>query len=95
MNDTTANIDLILSALADPVRRDIFERVSQSQLTVNHIAIEYDMSLAAVSKHIRILREAGLVSKRREGRYQFVSANVEALTEATSFFSQFHVNTLT
>ena len=89
MRDDDLRADLLFSALADPVRRDIVERVYDSELTVNQIAVEYDMSLAAVSKHIRILREADLVVKRRRGRYQLVSTNKVMLAEAAAYFDRF------
>jgi len=90
MVEYTSRIDLIFSALADPVRRDILERVHQGELTVNQIAIEYDMSLAAVSKHIKLLSEAGIVNKRRQGRYQLVSANTDGMQDAIDYVSMFN-----
>lgn len=89
MVEYTSRIDLIFSVLADPVRRDIVERVHQGELTVNQIAIEYDMSLAAVSKHIKLLLEAGVVNKRRQGRYQLVSTNADGMQAAIDYLAQF------
>src|SRR5690348_25488 len=89
MVEYTLRIDNIFSSLADPVRRDILERVYVAELTVNQIAMEYDISLAAISKHIKILLEAGLVRKRKKGRYQLVSADSQAMNEALEYFKRF------
>lgn len=89
MADDEPHIDLLFSALADPIRRDIMERVYRAELTVNQIAVEYDMSLAAISKHLRILQEAGLINKRKQGRYQLVSAERTTLVEAVTYFDRF------
>lgn len=82
-------IDDIFSALADPVRRDILERTAENELTVNQIAIEYDMSLAAVSKHLKVLADAGLVTRRKAGRFIFVRTNRNGITTAFSYLTQY------
>ena len=89
MIEYTSRIDVVLSALSDPVRRDIFERTAQSRLTVNEIAVEYDISLAAVSKHLSVLEVADLITRRKSGRYVYVSAHVEGLREAQQYIEQF------
>jgi DNA-binding transcriptional ArsR family regulator len=89
MVEYTSRIDDIFASLADPVRRDILERVYVAELTVNQIAMEYDISLAAISKHIKILFEAGLVRKRKKGRYQLVSAEPQVMSEAMEYFKKF------
>jgi DNA-binding transcriptional ArsR family regulator len=94
MVEYTLGIDTIFAALADPVRRDILERANETELTVNQIALEYDMSLAAVSKHIKILSEAGLVRKRRQGRFQFVSTAPGSMQDAMDFMGLFDVTDL-
>ena len=65
LNDKQRNFDLALTAVAHPVRRAILERVMQTELRVTELAEPFAMSLNAVSKHIRILERAGLVSRRR------------------------------
>lgn len=89
MIEYTSHIDAVFSALSDPIRRDIFERTSQSQLTVNEIAIGYDISLAAVSKHLSVLQEADLVTRRKSGRYVYVTAMPESLNEIREYVAQF------
>ena len=89
MVEYTSRIDLVFSVLSDPVRRDILERVNETELSVNQIALDYDMSLAAVSKHIKLMVEAGVVSKRRQGRYQLVSAHPAGMEEILQYVSKF------
>lgn len=89
MVEYTSQIDLVFAALSDPTRRDIIDRTAHSTLTVNEIAIEYDMSIAAVSKHLKVLDEAGLVSRRRDGRHVYVSAQFESLAGATVYLQQY------
>lgn len=81
-------LDTIFSSLADPIRRDILQRVGENELSVNEIALPYDVSLAAVSKHLKILEQAKLVIKRRRGKQQLVRANLDGLTDATEFLEQ-------
>lgn len=59
-----------LFALADPTRRSILARLGDGDATVNELAAPYDMTLAAVSKHIKVLENAGLVSRGREGQFR-------------------------
>lgn len=59
------NLDHVFGALADPTRRAILARLAQGELTVGELAAPFDMSLPAVSKHLRVLEEAGLIRKDR------------------------------
>lgn len=59
-----------LSALADPTRRGILARLSQGEATVGELAAPYDMSMAAVSKHLKVLETAGLISRGREAQWR-------------------------
>lgn len=68
----------ILDSLSDKTRRDIVQRVIPEEMTINQIASEYNMSVAAISKHVSILEVSGVIIKRKEGRARFVSFNPEA-----------------
>lgn len=59
-----------LAALADPTRRAILARLSQGEASVNELAEPFDMTLAAVSKHIKVLETAGLVSRGRQAQWR-------------------------
>lgn len=74
-----ADIDRVFHALADATRRDIVRRTLVAEQSVSALAAGYAMSFAAVSKHIGVLVEAGLVRKRAEGRERLVSAEPEAI----------------
>lgn len=89
MVEYTSHIDAIFGALADPVRRDILERVYGAELTVGEIAIEYDMSLAAVSKHLKVLSDADLIQKRRDGKYQYVRTRPIGMKPALDYLLQY------
>ena len=74
-----AQIDQLFRALADATRRDIVGRAADGELSVSALARNYDMSFAAVQKHVATLERAGLVSKHRHGREQHVHTQPGAL----------------
>jgi DNA-binding transcriptional ArsR family regulator len=74
-----------MTALADPTRRAILERLSEGEARVTELAQPFTMSLNAVSKHIRILERARLVNRRCVGREHFLSLNREPLDEAAAW----------
>lgn len=59
-----------LSALADPTRRAILARLSQGEATVNELAAPFDISLPAISRHLKVLENAGLISRGREAQWR-------------------------
>ena len=63
-------LSVTLSALADPTRRGILARLATGEATVNELARPYDMSLAAVSKHLKVLEGAGLISRGKDAQYR-------------------------
>jgi DNA-binding transcriptional ArsR family regulator len=78
-------LDLTLVALADPTRRAILQRLSLGEARVTDLADPFEMSLNAVSKHIRVLERAQLVQRRRAGREHYLSFNPQALDEASAW----------
>jgi DNA-binding transcriptional ArsR family regulator len=80
-----ANLDQTLLALADPTRRAILQRLSQGEARVTDLAKPFDISLNAVSKHIRVLERARLVRRRRAGREHLLSFNPQPLDEAAGW----------
>jgi DNA-binding transcriptional ArsR family regulator len=66
----TDRLSATLSALADPTRRGILARLATGQATVTELAEPYDMSMAAVSKHLKVLETAGLISRGREAQWR-------------------------
>lgn len=79
-------LDMTLAALADPTRRAIFSQLADGASPVSRLAEPYDMSLNAVSKHIKILERAGLVRRERRGRVHMIEATPHALEEAAGWF---------
>lgn len=79
----------IFGSLADPTRRDILRRVAKAELTIGDIARYYDMSLAAISKHLKILEKAKLIIKRRQGKQQLVTMAPATVDEAMQFLDQY------
>ena len=80
--------DALFHALADRTRRDILRRVLAGEHSVSTLAGGYDMSFAAVQKHVAVLERAGLVSKRRSGREALASGEVEALRSVASMLTE-------
>lgn len=86
---SAADIDRIFHALADATRRDIVRRTLVAEQSVSELAAAYAMSFAAVSKHIAVLAEARLITKRAEGRVRLVSADPAALAKAQALLRSY------
>ncbi|MBB2769976.1 ArsR/SmtB family transcription factor [Mycolicibacterium monacense] len=80
--------DAFFHALADRTRRDILRRVLAGEHSVSALAAKYEMSFAAVQKHVAVLEKAGLISKRRQGRQQLASGDVEAVRSVASMLTE-------
>jgi DNA-binding transcriptional ArsR family regulator len=80
--------DALFHALADRTRRDILRRVLAGEHSVSALAAKYDMSFAAVQKHVAVLERAGLLTKRRRGREQLASGDVEAVRSVASMLAE-------
>jgi DNA-binding transcriptional ArsR family regulator len=78
-----------LVALADPTRRSIFERLVKRERPVGELAQELPVSRPAVSQHLKVLRDAGLVRERREGTRHFYSVDGEGLAELRAYVEGF------
>lgn len=80
--------DAMFGALADRTRRDILRRVLAGEHSVSTLAAKYDMSFAAVQKHVAVLERAGLLTKRRSGREQLARGDVAAVRSVGSMLSE-------
>ncbi|MEQ1564177.1 MAG: metalloregulator ArsR/SmtB family transcription factor [Myxococcota bacterium] len=78
----------VFSALADPTRRDMVARLTLADATVNELAEPYDVSVQAVSKHLRVLEDAGLVSRRRDAQRRPVHLEVEVFDLVTTWIER-------
>jgi DNA-binding transcriptional ArsR family regulator len=82
-------IDRVFHALAAATRRDILRRTIEGEHSVSALAKEYDMSFAAVQKHVAVLEEAGLIVKRAEGRERLVRADPAMIARARLLLARF------
>jgi DNA-binding transcriptional ArsR family regulator len=80
--------DALFHALADRTRRDIMRRVLAGEHSVSTLAVNYEMSFAAVQKHVVVLEKAGLLTKRRNGREQLACGDVAAVRSVASMLTQ-------
>ena len=80
--------DALFHALSDSTRRDILRRVLSGEHSVTALAASYEMSFAAVQKHVAVLEKAGLLNKRRSGREQLASGDVEAVRSVASMLDE-------
>ncbi|CAJ1506228.1 metalloregulator ArsR/SmtB family transcription factor [[Mycobacterium] kokjensenii] len=81
-------VDALFHALADRTRRDIMRRVLTGEHSVTELAVNYEMSFAAVQKHVAVLEKSGLVTKRRRGREQLASGDVAAVRSVASMLAE-------
>lgn len=79
----------LFGSLADPVRRDMLQRLINAQYTVSQLAENYSISFAAVAKHLNVLERARLVIKQRRGKEQVVSIAPAALRDASMYLAQY------
>jgi DNA-binding transcriptional ArsR family regulator len=80
--------DALFHALADRTRRDIMRRVLAGEHSVSALAARYDMSFAAVQKHVAVLEGAGLVTKEAQGRERIVRGNPERIARARDLLAR-------
>lgn len=78
-----------LFALADPTRRGILARLARGEATVNELAEPFDMTLAAVSKHIKVLEGAGLVERRREAQSRPCKLDARPLAAVSAYLEEY------
>lgn len=85
----TPSLDHVLAAVADPTRRAILDRLARGQARVTDIAEPFDMSLAAVSKHVRTLERAGLVRRVRRGREHLLLLDPRPIRQVMRWSSRY------
>ena len=86
---TDDEVDRIFRALADATRRDILRRTMAGEASVSQLAATYDMSFAAVQKHVAVLEGAGLVTKEPQGRERIVRGNPETVRKAQALLDRY------
>ncbi len=86
---TTDPLSRVFAALADPTRRDIVARLAVGDATVKELAEPYDVSVQAVSKHLRVLEDAGLVSRTRDAQRRPVHLEAEVFSLMTKWIERY------
>lgn len=89
MVEYTYQLDSVFTSLSDPIRRDILTRVARYEHSVGELVAFYDVSFAAISKHLKVLESARLIRKRREGKKYMVSLAPGALRSADEYLEQY------
>ena len=79
----------VFQAIADPTRRQIINLVAHRSLNLNSVAEQFDVSRPAISKHIKILTECGLIMMKKEGRERFCEAKLEKLNEVSEWVAKY------
>ena len=85
----TDQLSLIFGALADPTRRAILARLAEGEATVNALAEPFAMTLPAVSKHLKVLERAGLISRGREAQWRPCRLEAQSLREASDWVDRY------
>ncbi|MGH9778644.1 MAG: ArsR/SmtB family transcription factor [Candidatus Acidiferrales bacterium] len=89
VNSSSAALDATFSALSDPTRRAILSRLAGGQRSVTELAEPFDVSLPAISKHLRVLERAGLVRQEKEGRIRRCRLSAEPLHGANDWLQNY------
>ena len=91
VNYSSRQLDPVFAALADPTRRAILTRLRRGEATVTQVAEPFATSLPAISKHIRVLEEAGLLSRRKDGRIHHLRLVASPLKSAAQWLEQYQL----
>ncbi len=91
MVELTLDLDLIFGSLSHHIRRDILRRAAETkqEMTIGDAAKPYKMSLAAISKHLKVLEKAKLIIKRRRGKEQVIQLHSAAFRDATTYLRDY------
>ena len=85
----TDRLSVIFAALADPTRRAILARLAEGEATVTQLAEPFDISLPAISRHLKVLENAGLISRTRSAQWRSSRLEPEPLREATAWMERY------
>jgi len=85
----TDRLSIIFAALADPTRRAILARLAEGDATVSDLAEPFSISLPAISRHLKVLEQAGLITRSRTAQWRSSSLQAEPLREATAWMERY------
>jgi DNA-binding transcriptional ArsR family regulator len=83
------NLDTTFAALADPTRRAILARLAEGEVSVTELAAPFEMSLPAISKHLKVLERAGLIIRGRDAQYRPCKLDARPLQEVSEYLSRY------
>ncbi len=89
MRSADDKLSQIFAALANPTRRAILERLAEGEATVNELAEPFNLSLPAISKHIKVLERAGLITQGQKAQYRPCTLDVTPLQEISAWTEQY------
>lgn len=89
--DATAQLNATFAALADPTRRSILDRLRHGQKTVTELAEPFQISMPAITKHLKVLERAGLIERGRDGQRRPCRLVASPLTEAADWIDEYRV----
>ncbi len=81
----------VFQAIADPTRREIINIIAKHTLTLNAVADNFDISRPAISKHIKILTECGLIIIKQQGRERYCEANLSSLGQVSAWIDEYRI----
>ena len=91
VKDRATDLDAVFAALAHPIRRAIVERLSEGECTVSDLAAPHDVSLPAISRHLRVLEDAGLLEQTPDGRVRRCALKAAPLSAAFGWIVQYRL----
>lgn len=83
------HLDSVFHSLSDPIRRDILQRVSLGEHSVSELVSHYQISFPAISKHLKVLENAQLINKRKEGKKHMITLSSGALQSADEYLERY------
>ncbi|WP_438291413.1 ArsR/SmtB family transcription factor [Streptomyces sp. HUAS TT7] len=89
MADATDRLSVVFAALADPTRRAILARLAEGEATVGELAEPFEMSLPAVSRHLKVLEKAGLITRGRSAQWRPCRLDAAPLADATGWLERY------
>jgi DNA-binding transcriptional ArsR family regulator len=89
MVEYMVELDKVFGSLSDPTRRDILRRVATREMSVGEIAEDYQITFAAVAKHLKVLERAHLIGKNKRGKEQIVTINPQVLSAADQYLENY------
>ena len=89
VEQSSQRLDRMFQAMAQPTRRALLRELSKRERTVGQLAEPFDLTVAAISKHIKVLEAAGLVTQRAEGRTRVCRLNPQPLSEMTRVLAEY------